>query len=428
MDYSEAVAYLDAHIGLGGEPGLDRIRGLLDDMGGPHLGYPMIHVAGTNGKTSTTRFATLLCLAHGLSTGTCISPHLQRIEERFAADGHMSTEEEFALAISDVAAFADLRPEVPYSYFELLTAGAFAFFADQAVDAAVIEVGLGGRLDATNVVDADVAVLTGVDLEHTEYLGTTVEQIAVEKLAIAGPGSILVTGDLPEPVVEIAAASARDLGIEHRAYGRDFSVDARPAVRGWHMDIHGAETDYPDLLLPVHGRHQTHNAAVAVAAVEALLGRRLDEEAVGEAVASFTAPGRMEIVAREPLVMLDGAHNPGGFAALNRSLSEEFPTTRFVLVVGVMGDKDLEAMIGHISERVDAVVTTAASGERPLPASEVAARVAKIVQVPVEAGGDPWSALEVARQKAGSEGAVLVAGSIYVAGEIRRALKAAGAL
>jgi len=432
MDYSAALAYLDDHIGAGMQPGLERIRLLVETMGSPHEGYPIIHVAGTNGKTSTTRMSALLLLAHGLNAGTYISPHLEAVEERLGVLGRNATPEEFAQAVTDVAAFADILEErnegVRFSYFELTTASAFAFFADQAVDAAVIEVGLGGRLDATNVVDADVAVLTGVDLEHTEYLGTTVEQIAVEKLAIAGPGSILVTGDLPEPVVEIAAATARDLGIEHRAYGRDFSVDARPAVRGWHMDIHGAETDYPDLLLPVHGRHQTHNAAVAVAAVEALLGRRLDEEAVGEAVASFTAPGRMEIVAREPLVMLDGAHNPGGFAALNRSLSEEFPTTRFVLVVGVMGDKDLEAMIGHISERVDAVVTTAASGERPLPASEVAARVAKIVQVPVEAGGDPWSALEVARQKAGSEGAVLVAGSIYVAGEIRRALKAAGAL
>lgn len=194
------------------------------------------------------------------------------------------------------------------------------------------------------------------------------------------------------------------------------------------MHIHGAETDYRDLLLPVHGRHQTHNAAVAVAAVEALLGRRLHQEAVEEAVAAFTAPGRMEIVGREPLVMLDGAHNPAGFAALDRSLAEEFPTTRWVLVVGVMGDKDLESMIGHIAGRVDAVVTTAVAGDRPVPASEVAARVAKLVEVPVEAGGDPASALEVARQKAGSDGAVLVAGSIYVAGEVRRSLKAAGAL
>ena len=305
MDYTAALAYLDAHIGAGMQPGLERIRMLVETMGSPHEGYPIIHVAGTNGKTSTTRMSALLLLAHGLNAGTYISPHLEAVEERLGVLGRNATPEEFAQAVTDVAAFADILEErnegVRFSYFELTTASAFAFFADQAVDAAVIEVGLGGRLDATNVVDADVAVLTGVDLEHTEYLGTTVEQIAVEKLAIAGPGSILVTGDLPEPVVEIAAATARDLGIEHRAYGRDFSVDARPAVRGWHMDIHGAETDYPDLLLPVHGRHQTHNAAVAVAAVEALLGRRLDEEAVGEAVASFTAPGRMEIVAASRL-------------------------------------------------------------------------------------------------------------------------------
>ena len=432
MDYSAALAYLDDHIGAGMQPGLERIRLLVETMGSPHEGYPIIHVAGTNGKTSTTRMSALLLLSHGLNAGTYISPHLEAVEERLGAYGRTATPEEFAQAVTDVAAFADLLEErndgLRFSYFELTTASAFAFFADQAVEAAVIEVGLGGRLDATNVVDANVAVLTGVDLEHTEYLGTPVEPTATEKLAIAGPGSILVTGELPKPVFEIATATARDLGIEHRAFGRDFSVEARPAVRGWHMHVHGAEIDYPDLLLPVHGRHQTHNAAVAVAAVEALLGRRLHQEAVEEAVANFTAPGRMEIVDREPLVMLDGAHNPGGFAALNRSLSEEFPTTRFVLVVGVMGDKDLEAMIRHIAERVEAVVTTAAAGERPVPASEVARRVSELIDVPVEAGGDPSAALEVARQKAGSDGAVLVAGSIYVAGEVRRALKAAGAL
>src|SRR5690554_5258971 len=203
MDYSEAVAYLDAHIGLGGEPGLDRIRGLLDDMGGPHLGYPMIHVAGTNGKTSTTRFATLLCLAHGLTTGTCISPHLQRIEERYAINGRFATEDEFARAIADVAAFADLRPEIPYSYFELITAGAFAFFADQAVDVGVVEVGLGGRLDATNVIDAEVCVVTSVGLDHVEWLGHDLASIAREKAAIAGPQSVLVTGPMEDAAHEV---------------------------------------------------------------------------------------------------------------------------------------------------------------------------------------------------------------------------------
>lgn len=426
MNYDEAVAYLDAHIGAGMRPGLERIQALVEAMGSPHRGYPIIHIAGTNGKTSTTRLAALLLAAHGLSAGTYTSPHLEVVEERFTANGEIATPNEFAQAITDVAAFADLLEErdadLRFSYFELTTAAAFAFFAEKAVESAVIEVGLGGRLDATNIVDADVAVLTGVDLEHTEYLGSTVEEIAPEKLAIAGPGSILVTGPLPPSVFDIAEARARELGIQHRAYGRDYGVEARPAVGGWQMTIHGAEDEYGGIHLPVHGRHQTVNAAVAVAALEALLGRRLASEAVTEATSSFAVPGRMELVPGEPLVMLDGAHNPAGFKALDSSLQEEFPTTRWVLVLGAMGDKDLEAMIDHVSGRLDAVVTTSPEGERSISAQEVAARVMPGVKVEVEAVGDPVAALEVARQKAGSEGAILVTGSLYLVGEIRRSI------
>lgn len=426
MNYSEAIAYLDAHIGAGMQPGLDRIRLLVETMGSPHVGYPIIHVAGTNGKTSTTRFSALLLIAHGLTAGTYTSPHLERVEERLGIHGRSATAEELAQAVTDVAAFAELledRGEVRFSYFELATAMAFAFFADHAVESAVVEVGLGGRLDATNVVDADVAVLTGVDLEHTEYLGTTVEAIAAEKLAIAGPGAILITGPLPGSVFDIASSTARNLGIEHRAYGRDFTVEAKPAIRGWHMDIHGAEEEYRDIHLPVHGRYQTVNAAVSVAAVEALLGRRLHTDAVAEAAASFTAPGRMEVVATDPLLILDGAHNPAGFHALDQSLDEEFPTIRWVMVLGAMGDKDLETMIGHISSRLDAVITTAPEDERAVSASEVATRVMPLVSAPVEAVGDPVAALEVARQKAGSDGAVLVAGSLYLVGHLRQAIR-----
>ncbi|HEX2154808.1 MAG TPA: Mur ligase family protein [Acidimicrobiia bacterium] len=425
MNYAQAIAYLDAHIGAGNQPGLERIRLLVDAMGSPHEGYPTIHVAGTNGKTSTTRLSALLLVAHGLNAGTYISPHLEGVEERLGIHGRVATRDEFAQAVSDVAAFADLLEErdgARFSYFELTTAMAFAFFADQAVEAAVVEVGLGGRLDATNVIDGDVAVLTGVDLEHTEYLGTTVEAIAKEKLAIVGPGAILVTGPLPESVFDIAEGTARDLGIQHRAFGRDFTVEARTAVGGWHMDIHGAEEEYLGVHLPVHGRHQTVNAAVAVAAVEALLGRRLDADGVAEAVAAFAAPGRMELVTGEPLLMLDGAHNPAGFKALDLSLGEEFPTTRWVLVLGAMGDKDLESMVRHVSGRIEAIVATSPEGDRALSAAEVAKRVMPLVDVSVEAVGDPLAAMEVARQKAGSAGAVLVAGSIYLVGALRRAL------
>lgn len=425
MNYDEAVAYLDAHIGAGIQPGLDRIRLLVDTMGSPHEGYPIIQVAGTNGKTSTTRLAALLLVAHGLSTGTYTSPHLEVIEERLGVNGRIATREELALAVTDVAVFADLLEatgDTRFSYFELTTAMAFAFFAEHAVEAAVVEVGLGGRLDATNVVDADVAVLTSVGLDHTEYLGNTIEAIAQEKLAIAGPGSILVTGSLPPEAAELARQAARTLGIQHRAFGVDFSVEATMAVGGWVLDIHGAEADYTDLRLNVHGRHQTINAAVAVAAGEAMMGRALGREAMTEAMATFTTPGRMEPILVEPLTVLDGAHNVEGFATLESALAEEFPTTRWVLVLGVMGDKDVEAMVRAVSERLEAVVTTAIDDERAVAAAELASRVSGLLYVPVEVMGDPAQAVRLARSLAGADGAVLVAGSLYLVGEVRAAL------
>jgi len=258
MDYAQALEYLDSHIGQGVKPGLERIDNLLEFMGRPELGYPIIHVAGTNGKTTTARMATLLLVAHGLTTGTYTSPHLQKIEERLSVNGRNSTREEFALAMSDVKAFADLREERgsdPNTYFELTTAAAFAFFADQAVNAAVVEVGLGGRLDATNVVDAEVCVVTSIGVDHTEYLGKDIGSISREKLAIAGPDSILVTGPLPDEAMDAANETSRTLGIHHRRYGADFRVeDSERGVGGWLTTIHGAEDTYPEVFVPLHGK------------------------------------------------------------------------------------------------------------------------------------------------------------------------------
>ncbi len=426
MDYSEALAYLDRHIELGVKPGLERIEGLLEDMGNPHQGYPVIHVAGTNGKTSTSRLSTLLLVAHGLRTGTYISPHLQRVEERLSIDGRVATEEEFALAVSDVAAFAELReasdPE-SNTYFELTTAAAFAFFADKAVSAAVLEVGLGGRLDATNVVDAEVCVLTSIGIEHTEYLGNDVATIAGEKVAIAGLNSILVTGPLPEPALEVAETRARELGIQHRHYGKDFSVlDAERAVGGWLVTIEGAEDTYEDIFLPLHGRYQLVHLANAVAATEAFIGSKLDPESVLDAAAAATMPGRMEPLGTNPFVLVDGAHNADGMTVLSESLREEFPTTRWQLVLGVMGDKNVEAMVERLAPLVDQIVVTAPRSERAVEPGLLAERVRKLVDVPVLVAGEVQDALDMARAEAGPEGAVLVAGSLYLVGEVREIL------
>jgi dihydrofolate synthase/folylpolyglutamate synthase len=426
MDYLEALEYLDRHIALGVIPGLERIEGLLDYMGRPHEGYPVIHVAGTNGKTSTSRLSSLLLVAHDLNTGTYISPHLQKVEERLSINGRTATEEQFALAVSDVAAFAQLREEAgnePNTYFELITAAAFAFFADQAVNAAVLEVGLGGRLDATNVVDAEVCVVTSIGIEHTEYLGEDVASIAGEKVAIAGLNSILVSGPLPDAALEVAETRAHELGIHHRHYGKDFSVlDAERGVGGWLATIGGAEDTYEDIFLPLHGRYQLVNLANAVAATEALMGRKLDVDSVRSAAAAATMPGRMETLATKPLVMVDGAHNADGVIMLAESLEEEYPTTRWQLVFGVMGDKNVEAMVDRLAPLVDGIVVTAPVSERAVPPAELAERVHPLVDVPVLVADRVDLALDMAKAEAGADGAVLVAGSLYLVGEARELL------
>jgi len=424
MDYYQATKYLNDHIGLGGEPGLDRISNLLDFMGNPHEGFPVVHVAGTNGKTSTARLTTFLLVAHGITTGTFTSPHLQRIEERLAVNGRYATEEEFALAVSDVEVFASLREERgadPNNYFELTAASAFALFSDQAVNAAVLEVGLGGRLDATNVVDAEVCVVTSIGIDHAEYLGDDVASIAGEKLAIAGPNSILVTGPLPDEALTVAIDRARDLGIHHRRYGADFSVaEAERGVGGWLVTIEGAEDTYDDVFLPLHGRHQTTNLAMAIAASEALLGEKLDIDAVRDGASAVTIPGRLERLGSSPVVMVDGAHNADGIETAVASLEEEFPTTKWHAVVGVMGDKNIDLMIDRLGPIVSGVVTTAVDDARAVPAIELAERVAKRLEgVPVLASETVDEALDMARAEAGSSGAVLVIGSIYLAGEVR---------
>lgn len=428
MNYEQAVAYLDNHIGLGGEPGLRRINDLLDFMGRPEDGYPIVHIAGTNGKTSTSRLTTLILVAHGLTTGTYTSPHLQRVEERLAVNGRFATEEEFALAVSDVAAFADLREErgrEANTYFELATAAAFAFFAEQAVNAAVLEVGLGGRLDATNVVDAEVCVVTSIGVDHTEYLGEDIASIATEKVAIAGPNSILVTGPLPEEAFEVASQKARDLGIHHRRYGTDFSLgEAERGVGGWLATINGAEETYEDVFLPLHGRYQLTNLTTAVAAAEALLGDKLDVDAVRDAASAATMPGRMEILASSPTVMVDGAHNADGIATLVESLREEFPTTRWQLLLGLMGDKDVDLIVERLSPIVEGVVTTAVGDARAIPAEQLASSVAAKVEVPVLVSEEVEHGLDMARAEAGAEGAVLVAGSLYLVGDVIDVLEA----
>lgn len=291
--------------------------------------------------------------------------------------------------------------------------------SEKAVNAAVVEVGLGGRLDATNVLEADVCVVTGIGIEHTEFLGSDLKTIAGEKLGIVGPMSILVTGDLPEKAAEAANDKTRELGIQHRVFGRDFGIDSlHQGIRGWTVTIDGAETTYHDLYLPVHGRHQVHNLAVSIAAAEALIGKRLDEEAVSAALSTLTLPGRMEPVAIAPLVLLDGAHNADGIATLVDSVQEEYPTTKWQVVLGVMGDKNRDLMIEALKDVAEGFVVTAPRSARATPIDELAKSVAD-TGVPTLVAANSEDAVDMARAEAGADGSVLVTGSLYLAGEVR---------
>lgn len=423
MDYLAAVAYLDSHVGQGMKPGLDRITQLLDLMGNPESGYPIIHLAGTNGKTSTSRILAMILAEQGLTTGFFTSPHLERVEERIGVGGIHASPEQFAQAVTDVAGFADIfesRGTEKLTYFELTAAIAFAWFAEIAANVGVVEVGLGGRLDATNAAHGDVAVLTSIGFDHMEFLGSTIEEITMEKLGIVKDGTKLVTGPLPDPSFAVAERVVAERQVTHMAYERDFRVEgASPAVGGWVCEIAGLEADYDEVFLPLLGRHQTINLAVAIAAAEALRGKPLDADALRNGAASVRSPGRLEPIDSLPLVVLDGAHNPQGFEALAHALAESFATRKWVLLVGAMKDKALAEMLVHLKGKVEAVVTTSSGSERSMSAAEVLAVANNVLAIDSQAESDPSAALELARKWAGRDGGVIVAGSLYLVGTIR---------
>lgn len=425
-DYEAAVAFLDRRIGYGIRPGLERIQHLLGLMGDPHLSYPVIHVAGTNGKTTVVRMISDILGAHGLFTGSFTSPHLHRIEDRYAIGGTSFGPTHLARAVEDIAPFVMIQEEqvgeTP-TYFELTAAVGFAAFAVDAVDVAVIEVGLGGRWDATNVVNADVSVITGIALDHTSYLGDTQKEIAAEKAAIVKDGGTLVTGPvIDEAAMSVAAQVAETSAAWHRS-GPDFQVtDAVRDERGWVVTIEGIHGRYEDLVLGIHGRHQTVHLATAIAACEAFLDRALDPNAVREAAATVRSPGRLEEAGLSPTILIDGAHNEESFAGLALSLDEEFAEEQWVLVIGVRGDRDIGALVAPLRGNVSRVIATQAVDHMAVPAAAVATAVGESLGVPVDTVEPVSAAVDAAVASVGDAEGVLVAGSLYVVGEARHAL------
>jgi dihydrofolate synthase/folylpolyglutamate synthase len=433
VEIGDLLAWLDAHANLEADgrvraPSLDRIRPLLDLLGRPQADYPLIHVTGTNGKTSTTRLIAHLLTARGLSVGAYTSPHLERINERMVWGGEPITDEALAeelrmVAIAEAALLdrdgAAARP----TWFEIMTAAGYHWFSDLGVQVAVAEVGLGGLWDATNAADAELAVVTNVSIDHVEYLGSSRETIATEKAGIIKRGATLVLGE-PDPGLH-GIFLERDPGRVLRI-DVDFGVCRNdPAYGGRAIDLRTPLAEYSDLYLPIHGAHQATNAAIALAAAETFFGEPFPADLVAEALASFRTPGRLEVVGHEPLVILDGAHNAAGAEALVQALEEEFPLAPRTLVVGLMREKDPLVMLPALgATEAEWVFTCPPPSPRAMAANDLADAALELGVDPARVEPLPTVEEAVARALAVTppEGQVVVAGSLYLVGTARAAL------
>jgi dihydrofolate synthase/folylpolyglutamate synthase len=430
-DGPSALAWLDAHVnmetGVGvpapsrerGAPTLDRIGKLLQYLGSPQLEYPAIHLTGTNGKTTTTRMIAELLATVGYSVGAFTSPHLQFVNERIVRNDVRITDEELDEQLR-VVALVEREVGIDPSYFEVVEAAALRWFADVAVDVAVIEVGLGGTWDATNVVDADIAVVTNVSLDHTQYLGTTTAAIANEKAGIVKPGSLLVLGETDPDLVPIFTARGAERVLLRDT---DFGVRANvQALGGRMLELFTSGARYPEVFVPLYGAHQGDNAAIALAAAEAFVGSPLEPEAVYDAFTRVRSPGRLEIMSRHPLVLIDGAHNVAGAEALRSALSEEFAPAARTLVIGLLREREPREMLTALGlDDVAQLVCAKPPNPRAL-APEVIAEAAVELGFPaerIEVYDTVAEAVSSALLSTPDDGEIVITGSLYFVGAAR---------
>ena len=416
------------------QPSLDRIALLCDALGSPQLSYPTIHIAGTNGKTSTTRFIDSLLFAHGMRTGRFTSPHLEDIRERICINGEMIDNDELIFNYNDIAAyfdFVDSKSPHPVSFFEAVTALAMAAFSEYPVDVGIFEVGMGGEWDATNIIKPTVGVITPIGMDHMEYLGDTIEKIATAKAGILKPDMYGVLSNQTPEAAKVLLAKAAEVGIEVAREGIEYEVMSRQvAVGGQLLTIRGIKDVYSELFLPLHGKHQASNAAASLVAAEAFFGDQpLDLESVRQGFAAATSPGRFEIVHREPTVILDAAHNPHGAKTLANTLQEEFTFGRVIAVVGIFADKDADGIFDEIKDVIDGVVVTQSSSPRAMPAHELAKLARKYIEAErIFIEPDLRTAIEKALSDANhpmeeESVGVLITGSVITVGEARDILK-----
>jgi len=413
------------------EPTLDRIIALTDALGSPQLSYPSIHIAGTNGKTTTARMIDQLLTELGYRVGRYTSPHLESFTERISIKGQPISDQIMIKTYDDIALYLDLidsRQPFPISYFEALTAMAFVAFAEYPVDVGVIEAGMGGQWDATNVLSSLVSVMTPIGFDHMEYLGNTLTEIAQTKAGIFKPESNVVLAAQTSEVAKVLMANVLKVSAIPFREGVEFSVKKRSlAVGGQLISLAGIYGDIDEIYLPLYGDHQSNNAGLALASVEAFAGVKLDEELVRQAFSKIKSPGRCEIIYQDPTVIIDAAHNPHGASAIAKTISTEFDFQLVVAVVAVLADKDVDGILQQLSTAVDYIITTQSNSPRALDSAELAKIASKYfkpeqIEVISDLGGAITYAIEkvnLSNQVSDGPGAVLITGSVVTAGMAR---------
>jgi dihydrofolate synthase / folylpolyglutamate synthase len=433
LSYGQAHALIESR-GFGIKPDLSRISALVELLDNPQLTYPTIHLAGTNGKSSTARITASILAGHGLNTGVYLSPHLETVRERFALAGWGEQgliweeigKQAFAEVVAYLLPFVELvesRSDEQMSFFELTSALAFEWMAERSVAAGVVEAGMGGRWDATNVIEAAVAILTPIDVDHTEFLGHSPMENASEKVEIIKPGSAVVSSFQHPEVEGLIRELAKRKGATLSVLGTDLHIRAdTPAARGRLVTIETPLATYEDLFLPLYGSHQTENLALAIRAAESLIDRSLEDASLRRALEAVRSPGRMEVVRSAPPVILDGAHNPHGAAALAGAIRDQFPGRRITLVLSVLKDKDARGIIRNLAGLAELVIYTRCNSPRAADPRELAATPeAKVAPSAVIESFE--EAVDYAVGSALDDDIVLVTGSLVAVGQARRYLR-----
>lgn len=422
MDYLEALKFLDQHVNHEATAGrihglsLDAMRGLVQIMGDPQSDFQSIHITGTNGKGSVSTMTSSLLKAAGLKVGTYCSPHVDTVRERLKINGEMISEEQFGDLIGELAPFAENTVEKS-SYFELLTAASFLWFSNEAVDVAVVEVGLLGRFDATNVVESDVSVVTNVGRDHTDGADGWRRAVASEKAGIITSGRPLLLGETSVETLDLFIRENPDpLLMKGEAFG---VLSSAQAVGGQLLDVWSISGRHDEVFIPLFGDHQSENAALALATVETFLGAPLAEEIIEEGMSTVSLPGRLEVVSANPITIFDGAHNQDASKALSATVQDVFPETRRIVVLGMLGPREPAEVINEIvSLHPEMVICCTIPSARAIP-GEILAEIVQATGVDAEVVEDPNDAMERALALSTDEDLILVTGSFYLISVVR---------